>query len=202
MKSVIIPGTSSKKSKRDPAEQKDFKVTLSQEEITELSDYLRLSNHQKNLLNSLNIGSSKNIIRRKLSVLKKQINKSGNTKVLDISKDTWRWTTLSKSRRRKFERQVKKVINQIDPNPTPKEARTTIAKNKFIGESLWSKILKMPISDEQKWIDMNNSLLQDKAPFPNTIIIQTPYHAWKRIQVHDFKTFIKHQNQLAEWFEK
>ena len=60
----------------------------------------------------------------------------------------------------------------------------------------------MPISDEQKWIDMNNSLLQNKAPFPNTYIVQTPYHAWKRIWVHDFKTFVKHQSQLAEWFEK
>ena len=60
----------------------------------------------------------------------------------------------------------------------------------------------MPISDEQKWIDMNNSLLQDKAPFPNTSIIQTPYHAWKRIWIHDFKTFSKHQDQIVEWFEK
>ena len=170
MKSIIIPSAFGKKSKGDPVAQKDSKVTLSQEEITKLVDYLRLSNHQKNLLNSLNIGSSKNITRQKLSVLRKQINKSNNTKVLDISKDTWRWTTLSKSRQRKFERQVKKVIDQIDPNPTPKEAKA-IAKNKFIGESLWSKILKMPISDEQKWIDMNNSLLQDKAPLPNTIII-------------------------------
>ena len=50
MKSIIIPGASRKKSKRDPAKQKDSKVTLSQDEITELSNYLRLSNHQKNLL--------------------------------------------------------------------------------------------------------------------------------------------------------
>ena len=120
LKSVIILEASGKKSKGDPAEQKDSNVTLNQEEISELGDYLRLSNHQKNLIKSLNIGSSKNIIRRKSFVLKKWINKYGNTKVLDISKDIWRWTTLSKSRRRKFERQVKKVIDQIDPKPTPK----------------------------------------------------------------------------------
>ena len=149
LKSIIISKASGKKPKRDPVGQEDSKITLSQEKITELSEYLRLSNHQKNLLNSLNMRSSKNIIRRKLSVLKRQINKSSNTKVLDISKDTWRWITLSKSRRRKFEKQVKKVINQIDPKPTPKEARLALSKNKIIGDSLWLKILKMPISDEQ-----------------------------------------------------
>ena len=127
LKSIIID-SSGKKSKKDPAKQKYSNITLSQEEITELGDYLRLSNHQKNLLKSLNIGSNKNIIRRKSFVLKKWINKYGNTKVLDISKDIWRWTTLSKSRRRKFERQVKKVIDQIDPKPTLKEARLALSK--------------------------------------------------------------------------
>ena len=84
------------------------------------------------------------------------------------------------------------------PKPTLTEARLALSKNKLIGDNLWLKILKMPISDEQKWIDMNNSLLQDRAPFPNTSIIQTPYHAWKRIWIHDFKTFIKHQGQIIE----
>ena len=45
LKSIIISEASRKKSKRDPAGQEDSKVTLSQEEITKLSDYLRLSNH-------------------------------------------------------------------------------------------------------------------------------------------------------------
>ena len=140
LKSIIVKETFGKKSRKDPIEQKDSDMTLSQEEILELGDYLRLSNHQKNLLESLNVGSSKSIIRRKLSILKKWIKKSGNTKVLDIFKDTWRWTTLLKSRRRKFERQVKKVIDQIDPKPTSKEAKIANLKNKQIGESLWTKI--------------------------------------------------------------
>ena len=142
LKSIIITDTSGEKSKKDPAKQKDSNITLSQEEITKLEDYLRLSNHQKSLLKSLNIGSSKNIIKQKLSALKKRINKSGNTKVLDISKDTWRWTTLSKSRQRKFERQAKKFFKTLDPNPSPKETRKAQSNGKQVSESLWIKILK------------------------------------------------------------
>ena len=83
--------TFKQKLKRSSSGQKDTKMTLSQEEIIKLGDYLNLNNHQKNQ-------GEDNIIRHKLSVLEKQINKSDNQNVFDISKYVWRWTTLSKSR--------------------------------------------------------------------------------------------------------
>ena len=48
---------------RSSSRQKDIKMTLSQEEIIKLKDYLNLSNHQKNLLSSLNKRGKDNIIR-------------------------------------------------------------------------------------------------------------------------------------------
>ena len=62
--------------KRSSFGRKDIKMTLSQEEIIKLGDYLNLNNHQNNLLSSLNIKGEDNIIRQKLSVLEKHINKS------------------------------------------------------------------------------------------------------------------------------
>ena len=90
-----------------------------------------------------------NFIRQNLSILEKQINKSSNPKVLDISKNTWRWTTLSKSRQRKFEKQAKTFFKTLDPNPSPKEIRKAHFKDKQVSESLWTKILKLSTSDQK-----------------------------------------------------
>ena len=93
---------------------------------------MKLNNSQKNLLNSLNTKNDINVIRENLSVLEKRIDKSNNPRVLDISKDTWRWTTLSKSRQRKFETQAKKFFKTLDPNPSPKEIREAQSKGKQV----------------------------------------------------------------------
>ena len=127
--------------KKNSSRQKKIK-TLSQEEITNLGNYLKLNDSQRNLLNSLNTMNDSNVIRQNLSVLEKQINKSSNPKVLNISKNTWRLTTLSKSRQRKFERQANFFFNTLDPNPSPKETRKAQSNGKQVSESLWIKILK------------------------------------------------------------
>ena len=77
--------------------------------------------------------------------------------------------------------QAKRFFKNLDPNPSIKEIREAQCKGKQVSESLWRKILKLPTSDQNNWISMNNSLLQNISPFPNTSIVQTPYHAWRKI---------------------
>ena len=109
---------------------------------------------------------------------------------------------MSKSRQTKFERQAKKFFKTLDPNPSPKEIREAQSKGKQVSESLWTKILKLPTFDQNNLISMNNLILQNISPFPNTSIVQTAYHAWRKIWIHDCKTFIKNHTQILEWFEK
>ena len=63
--------------KKNSSRQKKIK-TLSQEEVINLGNHLKLNDSQRNLLNSLNTKNDNNTIRQNLFVLEKLKNKSSN----------------------------------------------------------------------------------------------------------------------------
>ena len=71
-----------------------------------------------------------------------------------------------RSRLRKVQKQAIKFFRSFDPKPNPEDIQKAHFKRKPIHIDLWTNIFKIPTTEENRWIVMNNLLVKVIFPFP------------------------------------